>query len=59
MLIADHNNEIAGVEAALPQIEMAYETARSGGDQPLLAYFQTQRAKAQAIRDRLASVAKP
>ena len=53
MLIADRNNDAAGAEAAVRQIETAYETARSGGDEHTSADFEAQLAKARAIRDRL------
>ncbi len=53
MLIADRTNDGAVADAAVRQIQTAYETERSGGDQQLSADFQTQLTKAQAIRDRL------
>jgi len=56
MLIADLPNGANMAETAVRQIEIAYETTRSGGDEPTLAYFQAQLAKAQAIRDRLGAV---
>jgi len=58
-LIADRTNDAATAEIAVSQIETAYETLRSGGDEASSAYFQEQLTKARAIRDRLASVAKP
>ena len=53
MLIADLTNGANMAETAVRQIETAYETTRSGGDEQSSAYFQAQLAKAQAIRDRL------
>ena len=53
MLIADLTDGANMAETAVRQIETAYETTRSGGDEQLSAYFQAQLAKAQAIRDRL------
>ncbi len=53
MLIADRNNDAAGAETALLQIETAYETTRSGGEEQLSAYFEAQLPKARTIRDRL------
>jgi hypothetical protein len=53
MLIADRNNDSAKAETATKQIEAAYETARSAGQEPLAAYFQAQLTEAQTIRDRL------
>jgi hypothetical protein len=40
-------------EAAVRQIETAYETAQSGGQKQWAAYYQMQLPRAQAIRDRL------
>jgi hypothetical protein len=53
MLIADRNNDALGAEAALRQIEMAYETLRSGGHEQWSAEMETQLTKAQATGDRL------
>jgi len=53
MLIADRNNDAAGAEAALQQIETAYEVLRSAGQKQWSAYFSEQLAEAKAIRDRL------
>jgi hypothetical protein len=52
-------NDAAVAETAVRQIETAYETLWSGGHEQWSAYFEAQLAKAQAIRDRLAPVAKP
>jgi hypothetical protein len=59
MLVADRTNDAAGAETALRQIETAYEALRSGGQEAWAAVFEANLTKAQAIRDRLASVAKP
>jgi hypothetical protein len=59
MVIADRTNDAAAADIAMSQIETAYETLRSGGDEGPSAYFEAQLTKARAIRDRLASVAKP
>ena len=53
MVIADRTNDAAIAEAAVRQIEMAYETTQSGGQEQWSAYFHAQLPKAQAIRDRL------
>ena len=53
MVIADRTNDAAIAETAVHQIETAYETARSGGDDHLSADFEAQLTKARAIRDRL------
>jgi hypothetical protein len=50
VLIADRNNDVASAKAALRQIETAYETGRSGGQEQSSAYFSEQLAKAEAIR---------
>jgi hypothetical protein len=52
MLIADRNSDATGAEAALRQIETAYEVLRLAGQEPWSAYFSEQLAKAKAIRDR-------
>jgi tetratricopeptide (TPR) repeat protein len=59
MVIADRTNDAAVAETAAQQIETAYETTRSGGQKPLAAYLEGQLTRAQAIRARLPSVAKP
>jgi tetratricopeptide (TPR) repeat protein len=60
MLIADRNNDAAVAEAAVRQIEMAFEALRSGGgEEHSSALFGAQLTNARAIRDRLASLAKP
>src|SRR5271166_2991175 len=53
MLIADRTNDVVVAETAVRQIETAYETLRSGGQEPWSAFYRAQLAKAQAIRDRL------
>jgi hypothetical protein len=53
MLIADRTNDGALSATAFQQIETAFETERSGGQQQWAAYYQEQLPKAQAIRDRL------
>ena len=53
MLIADRTNDVVVAEAALQQIETAYDTARSADQAQMAAYFEVQLAKARAIRDRL------
>jgi hypothetical protein len=58
-LIANRSNDPVGAETAVGQIEAAYVTTRSNGDGRSAAYYQAELIKAQAIRDRLASVAKP
>ncbi len=55
MLIAARTNNRALAETALREIETAYETAQSGGQQAAAALFQAQLTKARAIRDRLNS----
>jgi hypothetical protein len=57
--IADRKNDAVAAEAALRQIETAYETLHSGGQEQWSAEMETQLIKARAIRDRLTSVAKP
>ncbi len=52
MLIADRSNDLVVAETAVRQIETAYETLRSGGEEQSSAYFSEQLAKAKAIRDR-------
>jgi hypothetical protein len=51
VLIADRTNDLVEAAAAR-QIETAYETLRSGGQEQWAAYFEAQPAKARAIRDR-------
>ena len=53
MLIADRTNDAALAEAAVRQIEAAYETTRSGGQEQWSADFHAQLPRGQAIRDRL------
>jgi len=53
MLIADRTNDGAVADAAVRQIETAYETERSGGQEQWAAFCEGQLTKAQAIRDRL------
>ncbi len=49
MVIAERTNDAALAEAALGQIEEAYETTRSGGQEQWSAYFHAQLPRAQAI----------
>ena len=53
MVIADRTNDAILAEAAVRQIEAAYETTLSGGLEQWSAYYQEQLVKARAIRDRL------
>jgi hypothetical protein len=53
MIIADRTNDAALAEAAMRQIEAAYETTQSAGLEQSSAYFHEQLPTAQAIRDRL------
>lgn len=53
ILIADRTNDPAVVETAVQQIETAYETLHSGGQERWAAYYEVRLPKAQAIRDRL------
>ena len=53
MLIADRTNDAALAEAAVRQIENAYEATRLGGHEQWARQQRTQLTKAQAIRDRL------
>jgi hypothetical protein len=53
MLIADRTNDPVVAETAVRQIETAFETLRSGGQEQWAAYFEARLAKARAIRDRL------
>jgi hypothetical protein len=53
MLIAGRTHDGALAAAALQQIQTAYETERSGGQQHWAAEFEARPPKAQAIRDRL------
>ena len=43
----------AVAETAVRQIETAFETTRSGGQEQWAAYYEEQLPKARAIRDRL------
>src|SRR5271166_482728 len=51
--IADRKNNLVIAETGMRQIQTAYEVARLGGDQQLLAEYSAQLEKAGAIRDRL------
>jgi tetratricopeptide (TPR) repeat protein len=53
MVIADLTKEADVAEAAVRQIEMAYETTQLEGDEQQSAYYRAQLPRAQAIRDRL------
>ena len=53
MLIADRTNDLSLAEAAVTEIQTAYETLRDGGQQSWAAEFEGQLTKAKAIRDRL------
>jgi tetratricopeptide (TPR) repeat protein len=53
MVIADRTNDPALADAAVRQIEMAYQTAQSGGDEHASAFYLAHLLTAQAIRDRL------
>ncbi len=53
MLIAERTNDLVVAETAVRQIETAYETLRSGGQEQWSAYFAEQLTKARTIRDRL------
>ena len=53
MLIADRTNDGTLAETAVRQIQAAYETMRSNGEEYGSSYFRAQLTKAQAIRDRL------
>jgi len=53
MLIADRTNNGVMAEAAVRQIQAAYETARSGDDEQSAADFQAELAEALKIRNRL------
>lgn len=57
MLIADRTNDPAAAAASLSQIQAASDAMRSGGDQHLAGEFQARLTKAQAIVDRLQSLA--
>jgi hypothetical protein len=53
-LIADRTDDVGLADAAVAQIEGAYETLRAGGHaQQWAAEFEAELPKAQAIRDRL------
>ena len=56
MLIADRTNDLVVAETAVRQIETAYKTLRGGGQEAWAAVFEANLTKAQAIRDRFASV---
>ena len=45
--------DVVLAEAAVRQIETAYETTQSGGQEQWSAYYRAQLPRAQAIRDRL------
>jgi ABC-type polar amino acid transport system ATPase subunit len=53
MLIAARTADGALAQAALQQIQTAYETLRDGGQQQRAAIFQALLPNAQAIRDLL------
>ena len=53
MRIADRTNDGPLAETAAQQIEAAYDTTRSGGQEPWAAYYAAQLPEAKAIRDRL------
>ena len=53
MLMADRTNNGMLAEAAVQQIEAAYETLRDGSQQQWAANLKAQLPKAQTIRDRL------
>jgi hypothetical protein len=53
MVIAGRNSDAALAEAAMRQIETAYETMQSGGHEQFAAYYRAQLPRAQAVRDRL------
>ena len=53
MLIVDRTNDVVIAETALKQLETAYETTRSRGNEHLSAVFQAQLVKARVTRDRL------
>jgi hypothetical protein len=50
-VITDRTNDAALAEAAVRQIEMAYETTKSGGQEQSSGYFYAQLPRAWAIRD--------
>jgi hypothetical protein len=52
-LIADRSIDLVVAETAVRQIETAYETLRSGGQEQWSTEMETQLTKARAIRDRL------
>jgi tetratricopeptide (TPR) repeat protein len=53
VVIADRTNDAVLAEAAVRQIELAYETMRLGGHERGSAFRLEQLPRAQAIRDRL------
>ena len=53
MLIADRTDDLVVAETAVRQIETAYETLPSGGQEQWASYFAEQLTKARAICDRL------
>jgi hypothetical protein len=53
MLVAERKKNAAMAEAALNQINMAFETLRDGGDGPNAAYYERQLPKARAVVARL------
>ena len=55
MLIAARNNDGAVAETAVQQIEAAYETLCSGGQEQWASSFAVHLTKARMIRDRLGS----
>jgi hypothetical protein len=50
MVIADHTNDAAVAEAAVKQVETAYETTLSDGQEQLSGYYQEQRQRARRER---------
>lgn len=53
MRLAERKMDAALAQAALAQIEMAYETTRSGGHVPLATYFSAKLPDARALVERL------
>jgi hypothetical protein len=53
VVIADRTNDAVLAEAAVRQIELAYETMRLGGHERGSAFRLDQLPRAQAVRDRL------
>jgi tetratricopeptide (TPR) repeat protein len=55
LMIADRKNDSALADAAVRQIQTAYETERSDGQQRLATFYEAQLLKARAVRDGLES----